>query len=200
MKRAFAAALVALVSLGVFTFAGSNPATAAPAQDATSCFPGSDPDYPPTGPAVSIQASLRLASAVFVPGGRGSIVIAGASANAVYCGRVFSNPVVLPAKQATAQGQLLYDIAVPRDFELGAMHHIDVFRQQVKVGNFDFCVDGKGRLAPTAACAGKRAAAGGPLARTGANGTLDIARIGLIALGVGVGALYLRRRRALAAS
>lgn len=201
MRRTFAAALVALLALGTFTLVGSAPAAAAPAQDSTACFPGTDPDYPPTGPSVRIEGSLTLESGTFVPGGSGRIVIAGATPGGTYCGVTFSTPIVLPAKQANAQGRLVYDLAVPRDFELGAMHHIDVFRQQVKVGNFDFCVARDGRIAPNAACATKAGTkTAGPLARTGADGALDIARIGLIALALGAGALYLRRRRTLAAS
>ena len=136
-------ALVAMLLGGLAT-----NASAAPAQDSNACFPGTDPDYPPVGPSVQIDLNLTLLVGQFNPGASGHIEIGGAQPNVNYCGVAFSTPITLPAKQANAQGKLIYDIAVPADFELGAMHHIDVYKQQVKVGNFDFCVNKSGALAP----------------------------------------------------
>jgi LPXTG-motif cell wall-anchored protein len=184
---------LALLVLGLASVLFGSTASAAPAQaNPDACFPGSDPDYPPTGGSVQLEASLRLDAGHFVPGGSSHIVISGATGGS-YCGQGFSTPFILPAKDPDAQGRLIYDVATPADFELGEMHHIDVFKQQVKVGNFDFCVNKKGDLAPDAAC---HAAAGkGKLAKTGADRALDIVKVGGVVLAIGVGALYLRRRR-----
>jgi hypothetical protein len=133
-----------------------------------------------------------------VPGGPGHIEIGGADANAGYCGITFSTPIVLPLKQANAQGKLIYDIAVPRDFELAAPHHIDLFRNQVQVASFDFCVAANGKISPNSACAKAPTTPtsvkpGGNLAKTGSN-VMDIVRIALIAIAVGAAAVYARRR------
>lgn len=175
----------------------TSTASAAPAQDSTVCFPGSDADYPPTGPSVAIEVSLRLLSGHFIPGGAGHIEIAGAISDTDgYCGITYSAPIVLPAKQPNAQGQLIYDIAVPSDFELNAMHHIDVFKRQVKVGNFDFCVNKSGDVAPTSQCVARPAKPpAGNLARTGTNHVTDLVRFGVVLVGLGGAALFVRRRR-----
>ena len=79
------------------------------------------------------------------------------------------------------------------------MHHLDIYKLQVKVGNFDFCVDKKGDIAPTSVCKCGVAAKPGKLARTGTDHLLDIVRIAVLVLGLGAGAHYLRRRQASAA-
>lgn len=193
VKRLSAGTCVALLALGLIFGFVPTPASANTAQTAPACFPGSDPDYPPAGNVVQIEASLTLLSGRFTPGGTGVLVLAGASANATYCGTTFSTPITLPAKTADAAGKLTYNIAVPKDFELAAFHHIDVFRAQRQVGSFDFCVDKTGVIGPASGCA-KKPASGGKLATTGTNHVFDIVRLGVLALGLGVAALYVRRR------
>jgi hypothetical protein len=194
ISRGTTLAVLALALVTAVLWAPSAGAsTAQQGPNPNACFPNSDPDYPPTGPSVQIVASLRLVGGHFVPGGTGTVDLAGAAANATLCGTAFSTPITLPAKAADANGNIHYEIAVPADFELGAPHHIDVFQQQVKVGNFDFCVDKKGDIAPNSACAAAPKAKG-PLARTGSNHALDIVRIAGIVICLGAGALYLRRR------
>lgn len=201
MKRISTSACVALIVVSLLGAVNASSAGAAPAQTdpgSSACFPGSDPDYPPTGPTVRIEGSLQLVSAHFVPGARGQIVLAGAVPGDRYCGTTFSTPITLPAKAADAQGRLSYDIAVPANFELLEMHHIDVFKEQVKVGNFDFCVDKQGDLAPTSVCKPKTKA-GGNLAKTGNDHLMVALRAGLVVLALGLGVLYVRRRRSLLA-
>jgi hypothetical protein len=181
-------ALVAVLALQ------ANPADAAPSQDTSACFPGSDPDYPPTGPDVQIEASLVLQVGHFVPGASSHIEIGGAT-EGEYCGLGFSTEFVLPAKAPNAQGKLIYDVIAPADFELGAMHHIDVYKRQVKVGNFDFCVDKKGDLAPVSACNAGQKPGKGNLPKTGANHLADLVRLALVLIGVGGGVYYVRRRQ-----
>lgn len=192
VKRLSAGSLACLLALGLVigfmpTTAGASATQAAPA-----CFPGSDPDYPPAGNEVQIEAGLTLESGQFVPGGVGVVVLAGAVPNATYCGTAYSTPITLPAKTADSSGKLTYNIAVPKGFELGAMHHIDVFRSQVQVGSFDFCVDGSGAIAPVKVCT--KVAGQGDLAKTGTNHVFDIIRLGVLAIGLGVAAVYARRR------
>lgn len=198
MKRISTSACVALIVLGVLAAVNASAASAAPVQAAprsSACFPGSDPDYPPTGATVRIEGNLTLASARFVPGGQGQIVLTGAVPGDRYCGTAYSTPITLPAKDADSQGRLTYSIAVPASFELLEMHHIDVFKEQVKVGNFDFCVDSRGDLAPDSVCKPKTKSPSGGLARTGNDQLMTLLRAGLVVLALGVGALYVRRRR-----
>lgn len=192
VKRLSAGTCVALLALGLVLGVSPAPASARPAQDASACFPGSDPDYPPQGATVQIDARLVLLSGRLIPGGTGVLVIGGAEANVTYCGSMFSTPITLPIKKADAAGKLTYGIAVPKDFELNANHHVDVFRAQVQVGSFDFCVDKTGVVGPTSACAKK--AVSSKIAKTGANHLFDLARLGVITVGVGAAAMYARRR------
>jgi LPXTG-motif cell wall-anchored protein len=197
LKRALSAAVLAVAALFAVLALQVSPSSAAPSapsQDA-GCFPGSDPDYPPTGPAVQIEASLQLVSGHFVPGGGSDILIVGATGG-TYCGLGYSTVFTLPFNQPDAQGRLVYDdVPTPADFELGAMHHIDVFKNQVKVGNFDFCVDKKGDLAPTSACNPAQKPGKGSLPKTGANHLADLVRLALVLIGVGGGLYYVRRRQ-----
>jgi hypothetical protein len=194
VKRIGMGTAVALLVLGLATtFAPGAGAAPASASLAISCLPGSGPDYPAL-PAPTGLEPLTLLAGHFTPGGTGSVDIGGAGAG-VYCGSGFSTPFLLPNMSAT-NGKLAYrGFAVPADFELGAMHHLDIYKLQVKVGNFDFCVDKKGDIAATSVCKSV-AAKPGKLARTGTDRLLDIVRIAVLALGVGAGAHYLRRRQA----
>jgi hypothetical protein len=201
LRRAITAALLAVTALLGLIVMQATPATAAPsAPNPDACFPGSDVDYPPTGPAVQILASLRLLEGHFVPGG-GSHVLIGGATPGKYCGLAFSTEFVLPLITADPQGFLRYDgVPTPADFELLAMHHIDIYKNQVKVGNFDFCVDAKGDLAPTSVCSASNASkatqkAKGALPKTGTNHLMDLLRIALVLIGVGGGLRYLRRRQ-----
>jgi hypothetical protein len=194
LRRALSAAIIAVTALAAVLALQVAPTGAAPAQaDPDACFPGSDPDYPPTGADVQIEASLRLEVGHFVPGGSSHIEISGATGGG-YCGQGFSTPFILPAKDPNAQGRLIYDVATPADFELGAMHHIDLFKEQVKVGNFDFCVNKKGDLAPDAACHAAKPGKGN-LAKTGTNHLADLVRIALVLLAAGGAMYYVRRRQ-----
>ena len=196
MKRIGMGAAAALLVLGlVSTLAPGASAAPASTSLAISCLPGSGPDYPPL-PAPSGIEPLTLLGGHFTPGGTGSADIGGATTG-VYCGSGFSTPFLLPNMTAT-NGKLAYrGFAVPADFELNAMHHLDIYKLQVKVGNFDFCVDKKGDIAPTSVCkAAAVAAKPGKLPRTGTDHLLDIVRIAVLLLGLGAGAHYLRRRQA----
>lgn len=189
---------ILLVACAVVSLVQTAPAGAAPAQATATCFPGSNPSYPPTGGAVRIESSLRLVSGQFNVGASGTIVITGAGAGARYCGTTFSTPISLPATVADATGALRWTIPVPNSFELNAPHHIDVFREQVQVGSFDFCVNKTGAIAPLGTCGtvdrtSKVLATSGGLPKTGTN-VMDLVRIALMVLAVGAGALYLRRR------
>jgi hypothetical protein len=209
LRRAISAALLAVTALLAVLALQATPASAAPAQagpNPHACFPGSDADYPPDGPAVQIMASLVLLEGHFVPGGGSDILIGGATPGE-YCGLAFSTEFILPLNTADAQGFLRYnDVPTPPDFEFLAMHHIDVFKRQVKVGNFDFCVDAKGDLAPTSVCnaadkPGKNTNTGGSnanrgaLPKTGTNHLADLIRVALVLIGVGFAVRYVRRRR-----
>jgi hypothetical protein len=193
VKRIGMGTAVALLVLGlVSTLAPGANAAPATTSLAVSCLPGSGPDYPAL-PAPTGLEPLTLLAGHFTPGGTGTVDIGGAGAG-VYCGQGFSTPFLLPNLTPTG-GKLAYrGFAVPADFELGAMHHLDIYKLQVKVGNFDFCVDKKGDIAPTSVCKSV-AAKPGKLARTGTDHLLDIVRIAVLVLGLGAGAHYLRRRR-----
>jgi hypothetical protein len=205
VKRISTAACVALLVLGLVSTLGVDLAAAATAQDPNqpaldaACFPPASVDYPPSGGDTNIDPRLQLGPGHFDPGGRGHFTVLHGVPGDVYCGVAFSTPIRLPATRADAQGTLTYDVAVPADFELNAMHHVDIYRRHVKVGNFDFCVNKKGDISPTSACGsgGKTVAsnAGGNLPKTGANHLLDLIRAAIVALGIGAAALYLRRRR-----
>jgi hypothetical protein len=200
VKRISKAACVALLVLGLVSTLGTEIASAAPSQDTpqaqldAECFPGTTNDYPPNPGDTNIEPALALGPGHFDPGGRGRFTVLNGVADNVYCGVAFSTPIRLPATRANAQGTLSYDVAVPADFELNAMHHIDIYRRHTKVGNFDFCVNKKGDISPTSACqAGAKDRSSLP--KTGTDRLLDALRAGLVALGLGATALYLRRRR-----
>lgn len=188
--------VVTLLVFGLVSALGLAPSSAAPAQDGLQCVVPPDADYPPTPGSVGIEP-LVLTSGHFNPGQTaGNSVIIDGAREGVYCGQGFSTPFFLPNAQANSAGRLSYsNFAVPADFQLNAMHHIDIYKLKVKVGNFDFCVDKKGDIAPTSVCKTALASKDGKLPRTGVDQLMALLRAALVALGVGGGALYLRRRR-----
>jgi LPXTG-motif cell wall-anchored protein len=201
VKRIGMGTFVTLLVLGLVSAIGVTTASAAPAQDGgvIVCVPPVSSDYPPVPGSTALEP-LTLTRGHFTPGGtvNNSIDIDGARTG-VYCGRGFSTEFRLPNTTANAAGRLHYEgFAVPADFELNAMHHIDIYKLSVKVGNFDFCVDKKGDIAPVSVCkaaASKPDKPAGNLPKTGNDHLMDLLRAALVILGVGGGALYLRRRQ-----
>lgn len=191
MKRIVAGAFLALFSLTLFSVVAPTTSGAAPKQD-LSCLPDGGDDYPPTTSTNTLE-SLVLVSGQFNPGGRGQVNIEGAVTGDFYCGTAFSTPIALPTRQATAGGKLNYDVAVPADFELNAMHHIDMFKGSSQVGAFDFCVGTSGAIVQMSSCR-KVSADGGDLPNTGTNHIWEIIRIALMLLAIAAVALYARRR------
>jgi hypothetical protein len=211
VKRGLAGGIVVLMLFAVLSSLASSPASAAPAQDTAACFPGTDPDYPPTGNNGTLEP-LVLVSGVFNPGASGTVVIGGAVPGDTYCGFLFSTPVTLVPRVADAQGRLTWPVAVPADFKLVAMHHIDVYKEQSKVGNFDFCVGASGTIVATSTCSPSQQvtsttktttqvqantdtkASSGKLPRTGSD-LFGLLQVALLAIGLGAWTLYVRRRR-----
>lgn len=188
LSGGFIALLVALAALVVLAPAASS----APAQAQEACFPGDPVDYPPSAPGAEIELRLSLVGGHFNPGADGSITVTGAIPGLSYCAIIFSTPIVLQPK-ASDGGNISYiRFAVPADFQLNAMHHMDLYRQRKLVGVFDFCVKANGDIGPTSACG---AADKGKLPRTGADNLLVLLRWGALALGLGAFFMYLRRRR-----
>jgi hypothetical protein len=199
VKRLAAGTCVALLAMGMCIGMAPVAANAAPKPPAESCFPGSDIDYPPAGNAVDLEEGLGVFSGHFAkPSNLGNLIIEGADPAGIYCGTLYSAPVNLPAQSATAAGTINYTpITVPADFAFNAMHHLDIFRSQVQVGSFDFCVTTAGDIGPASLCAKKPVTGGntgGNLPKTGTNHLMDILRAAAIALGLGAAALYSRRR------
>ena len=186
--------VVTLLVFGLVSALGVSTSSAAPSQDGLQCVVPPASDYPPTPGSVGFEP-LVLTSGHFNPGSsQGNLVIIDGARDGVYCGQGFSTPFSLPNATSTG-GRLTYNsFAVPADFQLNAMHHIDIYKLRVKVGNFDFCVDKKGDIAPTSVCKAL-ANKDGKLPRTGVDQLMALLRVALVALGVGGGALYLRRRR-----
>jgi hypothetical protein len=218
-------AAIALLVLAVGAVWAPGIAGAAPQDATTDCLPGDTSAYPPETPAVNIDLNLKLDFGHYDPGGAGLADVSGGIPGEVYCGINYSAPIVLPAQNASAAGKLTWGgLAVPADFQLNAMHHIDVYHLKTKVGNFDFCVTKTGDIGPASLCkptsvttppggttggttggstgattAGSTggtavAGSGGSLARTGLDHLIDVMRIALIALTLGAAALYGRRR------
>jgi hypothetical protein len=186
-------ALMAFIGVGFGVMAAPAGARPAQATDAA-CFPTDASAYPPVGPKVQIEVGLHLVSGHFVPGGTGVLVVGGATAGTAYCGFLFSTPVVLSRLMSDAQGLLSYSQAIPADFALNAMHHVDIYRQQIQVGSFDFCVNKAGDLAPTSECDAARSVSAS-LPRTGLAWLLDALKVAALLLALGAALLYMRRRR-----
>jgi LPXTG-motif cell wall-anchored protein len=192
VKRLSAGFVALFVALTTFLVLAPR-ASAAPAQDSQeACFPGDPIDYPPSAPGTEIELSLALVNGHFDPGASGVIGVTGAVPGLSYCGIVFSTPIVLQPQVASGTGGLSYiRFAVPADFQLNAMHHLDLYRQRKLVGAFDFCVKGDGDIGPTTACAAGK----GKLPRTGVDHLMVLLRWAALALGLGAFFTYLRRRR-----
>ncbi len=179
----------------------------ASAQDA--CFPPTASSYPPQAPEGEAEPGLRLTGGLLLNGDPGTLTVSGAVGGIEYCAILLSTPINLGTKVATAQGVLSWGLNVPSDFQLNALHHLDVYRQGRLVGAFDFCVNLQGRLAEVQTCSssvlGKNntntgAAGSKALPRTGMDRLFEILRVAAAALAVGVLLLYLRRRRAAVAA
>lgn len=196
MKRLVAGTCIAVLALGVCIGFAPLTAGAAPKPPLVSCFPGSDADYPPTGNAVQLEEGLGIFQGHFSKSSNvGNLIIEGADPGGIYCGTLYSTPVNLPAQAATPQGTINYtSINIPADFAFNAMHHLDIFRSQVQVGSFDFCVTSAGDIGPASLCAKKAVASSGNLPRTGTNHLMDLIRVAALILGIGAAALYSRRR------
>ena len=177
------------------------PASSEPAgvRAQTVCAPPVD-DYPPSiPPGGNVGPNFRLAAGLFIPGNGGRLELSGAVAQASYAGRVSSTPIALPATSAAGDGSLVFNFAVPSDFELRAFHHLDITCPDGRVlASFDFCVDARGFVASASACRGGAGAGGGgdSLARTGLNYLDDLIRLAALLLVVGALLEYQRRRRA----
>jgi hypothetical protein len=162
-----------------------------------------------TSGAAQLEPGLSLTSGSFSPGKTGEVHIAGAQAGKTYNGIVSAaTPISLQPQAATAAGHLNYAFAVPANFEVGTVHHITLYRDGVRVGNFDFCVVKPGNMAPTTAgctdtaaaggnvgaAGGNVGAAGGSLAKTGVDHLKQVALWGAVVLLTGISALYARKR------
>jgi LPXTG-motif cell wall-anchored protein len=145
--------------------------------------------------ASSLEAPLSLTSGTFQPGGTGEVHVSGAQPGKTYNGIVSgASPISLLPQAATAAGHLNYSFAVPASFEIGVVHNITLYRDGVRVGNFDFCVVKPGTMAPTTSTCTDVAAAGGGLPKTGTNHLPQLVLAGLVALATGASALYARKR------
>jgi hypothetical protein len=201
VKRLFAGSCLALLAAVVCVGVAPITASAAPLPPSVACFPGSDPDYPPTGNAFEAEEGLGVFSGHFTKtGNTGTLTISGADAAGIYCGTLYSTPVTLPAQAATPSSTIEYHTTIPADFAFNAMHHLDVFREQKQVGSFDFCVTAAGDIGPASLCAKTTAttvadaSSHGKLPKTGTNHLMDLVRAAAVVLGIGGAALYSRRR------
>ena len=159
-------------------------------------------DYPPTPPV--LDADLRVLRLDLVPGTRsGQVVLSGAEPGAAYSGTLFSTAIPLPRTVASPGGVLGFTgLAVPGDFELSVLHHLDVVGPCGRAGSYEVCVTSAGELGGVGRCdrstpvtASDQA---GSLARTGQDHLLDLVRAACLVLGIGAFVLYLRRRSAAA--
>ena len=147
-----------------------------------------------------------MTDGLLVPGSASAtIVLGGAVPGGDYAGSLFSRVVDLPRTSATGAGVVRFTgLAIPADFRLETVHHLDVHRGCDLVGAFDFCVAANGHIAPAASCHAVVAAASGhasgSLPRTGWDHLFELLRLAALLLGTGTLLLYLRRRRAAAAA
>lgn len=193
MKRirmgAIALLVLATCAVGASDIAGASPSSAVPFANCSGVTGNTAAGAP------SIEAPLTLTSGTFTPGGTGEVHIAGAQAGKTYNGIVSAATAIsLLPQAATAAGHLNYSFAVPANFEVGVVHNITLYRDGVRVANFDFCVVKPGTMAPTTSTCTDVAAAGGGLPKTGTNHLPQLVLAGLVALATGASALYARRR------
>ena len=204
MKRHVTLAVIACLALSsLIALAPSTALADTPAE----CFPpGVQGDYPPAQPGIEHNLSLSLAAGFLKPGATAvdRLVVLNAHPGRDYCGILLSTPVNLGVRTARDDGVIDFNnITLPSDFQLNAVHHLDVYRAGSLVGAFDFCVTTEGKLtSPSASCHGNTAVAGvkdtgrGSLARTGLARLADLLKAAGVAFAAGVLFLYLRRRRA----
>jgi hypothetical protein len=202
VKRHVTLALIACLAMSSFIALAPSTALAdTPAQ----CFPpGVQGDYPPAQPGIEPNLTLSLSAGFLKPGATASdrLVVLNGHPGREYCGILLSRPINLGVRTASSGGVLDFDnINVPSDFELNALHHLDVYRVGALVGAFDFCVTSEGKLtSPTASCGGHGGIPGvkngGNLAHTGLARLADLLKAAGVAFAAGVLFLYLRRRRA----
>jgi LPXTG-motif cell wall-anchored protein len=202
--------MAVVMALAIFSLLGLTSASASaqtpPAQNPACAPPGTGSDYPPTQPAIEPSLQLSLSTGLLLPGTTtGNLLVTGAVPNLTYCGILFSAPVVIDPTVAAANGDLHFDnLAIPSDFKLNAMHHLDVYRRGSLVGAFDFCVTTTGHLATASACQDAAAAnngskspgaSHGALPRTGWDHLVEVLKAAGLALAAGALFMYLRRRR-----
>ena len=193
MKR-ICTGVIALLVLAVAAI-GISAATAGASTDAVPFANCSGVSGNTAAGAAQLEPGLSLTSGSFSPGKTGEVHIAGAQAGKTYNGIVSgATPISLQPQAATAMGHLNYSFAVPANFEIGTVHNITIYRDGVRVGNFDFCVVKPGNMAPTTSTCTDTAGAGGNLAKTGMDHLKQIALWGAVALATGASALYARKR------
>jgi hypothetical protein len=195
--------LAVIACLAVSSFVALAPSVASAADTRAECFPpGVQGDYPPAQPGVERDLTLSLADGFLKPTttSLNALVLLHANPNLDYCGILASNPVTLPVTTSSSSGVIHFDdIALPSDFQLNALHHLDVYRQGALVGAFDFCVNLQGHLVGANQCPGANVLPGvktGGLAHTGLARLADFLKAAGVAFAAGVLFLYLRRRRA----
>jgi LPXTG-motif cell wall-anchored protein len=201
VKRQVTMAVLACLAVTSFLALAPAIASGAPAATPAACFPGgATGDYPPAAPGIEARLAVSLNDGLLLPGHtNGRLVVKGAIAGLQYCGTLFSRPVTLPVTTASSTGVLDFDnLVLPTDFQLGVVHHLDVFRQTSLVGAFDFCVNTQGHLVDAASCPASnvKPATKGSLPRTGMARLLDLLKAAGVAFAAGALFLYLRRRRA----
>ena len=134
------------------------PALAAPAQAAV-CDANA---YPPTGPQIEPGLKVDGSQSNLAHGGGGSVTLTGAASGGTYSGTVFSQAVPLPSAVADSSGFVRFQgVSVPNDFQLGAVHEIQIIRDGCLVGDFSVCVTTAGAVVAPGSCPAAPAAAVG---------------------------------------
>ena len=197
MTRRFLGGLGALLCLTTVVFGTAGVAGAADPVTDPACQATVTTAYPPSGGSDTLEA-LTLDGGHLPPGtNSGTATVSGGIPGLTYCGKMFSQTFAVPNKTADASGKLVYtQIAVPTGFELNAAHHLDLYRAGRLVGSFDYCVNGNADIVSlkSKTCTSATAANSGSLPKTGFDRFWEILRVALVALAVGVLALYGRRR------
>ena len=112
------------------------PGSAGAQDQEPECLPGSDPGYPPVTPGIDFEPVNLVDLELQVGNSILDLEISGLAPGDPYCGIVYSTPIVLPTRIADAQGRIRYSVPAPPDFELNALHHLDVYKFQKLVGAF----------------------------------------------------------------
>jgi hypothetical protein len=137
-----------------------------------------------------------------MPGSSGTITLSGAQPGGLYYGTLFSPAVALPPTTASSTGALQFNgLAIPSGFAVATHHQLDISRDCSLAGSFSFCVTATGGITASSTCAankaaaGKDAAAGGALPRTGWDHAAELVKLGVVAIAFGVYLRYVQRRR-----